>query len=72
MDTESALRPRFVVDEEGRPVSVLLDYDQFQRMLDDLEELEDIRTFDGAKQEGGTPIPAKAAFEEIEYLIHLN
>jgi len=39
MDTESALRSRFVVDEEGRPVSVLLDYDDYQRIIEDLEAL---------------------------------
>lgn len=34
---------RYVVDEKGERVAVLLDVEEYERMVDELEELEDIR-----------------------------
>jgi PHD/YefM family antitoxin component YafN of YafNO toxin-antitoxin module len=35
---------RYVVDENGKRVAVLLDIKEYERMVEELEELEDIRT----------------------------
>ena len=34
---------RYVIDEKGRRVGVLLDVEEYERMVEELEELEDIR-----------------------------
>ena len=42
---------RYVVDENGKRVSVILPIEEYERMVEDLEELEDIRLYDEAKAE---------------------
>jgi hypothetical protein len=44
-----ALKERFVVDDTGNRVAVLLDIDEYQRVLEALEELETITAYDEAK-----------------------
>jgi len=43
------LKERFVVDEQGNRISVVLDIADYQALLDRLEELECIREHDAAK-----------------------
>jgi PHD/YefM family antitoxin component YafN of YafNO toxin-antitoxin module len=57
---------RFVVDEAGNRVAVLLELAEYQSMLEDLEELESIRAYDIAKASGEKPIPFEQAIQEIE------
>jgi PHD/YefM family antitoxin component YafN of YafNO toxin-antitoxin module len=52
---------RFVVDEAGNRVAVLLELAEYQSMLDDLEELESIRAYDLSKASGEKPIPFEQA-----------
>jgi PHD/YefM family antitoxin component YafN of YafNO toxin-antitoxin module len=59
-------RPRFLVDDEGHKVGVLLDIDTYQQLLEELEELESLRAFDRAKEEAGEAIPLDEALAEIE------
>lgn len=40
---------KYIVDRKWKKVSVLMDTKTFDRMVDDLEELEDIRAYDKAK-----------------------
>jgi hypothetical protein len=49
--------PAFIVDETGKRTRVILDIEEDERLLEDLEELEDIRAFDEAKAEGGAVVP---------------
>ncbi|MDQ3924269.1 MAG: type II toxin-antitoxin system Phd/YefM family antitoxin [Actinomycetota bacterium] len=42
---------RYVVDENGKRVSVILPVEEYERMLEELEELEDLRLYDEAKAE---------------------
>lgn len=64
---------RYVVDENGKRVAVLLDIQEYERMVEELEEFEDIlasRAYDEAKAklERGEDelIPWKQAKQEIE------
>lgn len=59
-------KERFVVDENGQPVSVLLDIEDYRRLLEELEELESIRVYDAAKASGSDAIPFDQATDEIE------
>ncbi|MFZ0962888.1 MAG: hypothetical protein WAO35_18640 [Terriglobia bacterium] len=57
---------RYVVDKHGNRVGVVLEMEEYQKLLDDVEELESIRAFDQAKVSGETPIPFEQAVSEIE------
>jgi hypothetical protein len=60
------LKEHFVVDEAGNRIEVVLAIEDYQRILEDLEELESIRAFDAAKASADEAIPAEQAFSEIE------
>ena len=64
------LNERYVVDEQGRRVSVILDMAYFERLvakLDELlEELESLQEYDAAKASGDEAIPFEQAVSEIE------
>jgi hypothetical protein len=64
---------RYVVDENSKPVAVLLDIQEYERMVEELEEFEDIlarRAYDEAKAElergEDELIPWEQAKREIE------
>ncbi len=59
-------KERYVVDEQGKRISVILDMEDYLKMLDELEELEAIRAYDEAIASGEEPIPFKHAIAEIE------
>jgi hypothetical protein len=60
------LKERFVVDEQGNRISVVLDMGDYQALLDRLEELECIREYDAAKGSQDHAIPFEKAVGEIE------
>jgi len=57
---------QYVVDKNGNRVSVVLDVEEYQRLLHDLEELDSIRAYDRAKASGDQVIPFEQAVTEIE------
>lgn len=61
-----ALQECYLTDHEGKRIGVVLDLERFQHILDDLEELEDIRAFDAALASGNKVIPFNQAIAEIE------
>jgi hypothetical protein len=59
-------KERFIVDENGQRIGVLLDIEDYQRLLEALEELEAIRAYDAAKSSGDEVLPLEQALAEIE------
>ncbi len=59
-------KERYVVDENGKRVGVILDMTDYEKLLEEVEELESIRAYDAAKASGETPIPFEQAVAEIE------
>jgi len=59
-------KEKYVINEKGEKVSVLLDLKDYQRILEELEELESIRAYDTAKASGEKPLPFEQAVKEIE------
>lgn len=57
---------KFIVDEKGQRVSVVLDIKDYEKILDELDELDAIRAFEVAKAENDEAIPLEQAFEEID------
>jgi hypothetical protein len=60
------LKERFIVDENGKRIGVLLDLEDYHRLLEELEELEAIRAYDAAKASGDEVLPLEQALTEIE------
>lgn len=60
------LKERYVVDETGSRVAVLLDIEEYKKVLDALEELEAISAYDKAKADADEVIPLEVAIAEIE------
>ncbi len=59
-------KERYLVDDEGNRVGVVIGVAEYEKMLDDLEELSAIRAYDLAKAENNEAIPFEQAIEEIE------
>jgi hypothetical protein len=60
------LKERFIVDENGKRIGVLLDIEDYHRLLEELDELEAIRAYDAAKASGDEVLPLEQALAEIE------
>ncbi|HLG17723.1 MAG TPA: hypothetical protein VJH03_24985 [Blastocatellia bacterium] len=59
-------KQRYVVDEVGRRVAVLVDIEEYRKLTEALEEIESIRAYDEAKASGDEAIPFEQAVREIE------
>jgi hypothetical protein len=57
---------KFLTDEHGERISVVLDMEEYRKLLEDLEELESIRAYDAAMASGDAAIPFGQATKEIE------
>lgn len=62
----ASLHERYVVDERGQRVGVVLEMKVYRKILSSLEELESIRAYDAAKHSGDRAIPFGQAVAEIE------
>ncbi len=60
------LKERFIVDENGKRIGVLLDIEDYHRLLEELEELDALRAYDAAKASGDEVLPLERALTEIE------
>lgn len=62
----TAVNVKYVVDENGERVSVLLDWEDYRRLMEELEELESLRAYDAGKASSDEVILFEAAVEEVE------
>lgn len=60
------IHPQYITDSSGKKISVILPIEEFKSIIDELEELEDIRLYDEVKADKGLSIPIDEAFEMIE------
>jgi PHD/YefM family antitoxin component YafN of YafNO toxin-antitoxin module len=64
---KNSLRPKkYVTNRRGQKVAVVLDVNDYKRMVGDIEELDSIRAYDAAKASGDDAIPFLKATQEIE------
>ena len=55
---------KYLIDENGQRVGVLIDIPEYQRILKELEELESMRAYDAAKTSGDKSIPFEEALRD--------
>ncbi len=57
---------QFVVNEQGEKVAVVIGIEEYEKILEELEDLEAIREYEEAKASGETPVPFDEAIARIE------
>lgn len=57
---------QYITDKKGKKISVILPIREYNKMMEQLEELEDIKLYDKAVENNDEAIPANQAFNEIE------
>ena len=60
------INPHFITDDKGQKVSVVLSIEEYNNILEELDELEDLRLYDDAKSSDEPSIPIDEAFEIVE------
>ncbi|MGH9741993.1 MAG: type II toxin-antitoxin system prevent-host-death family antitoxin [Candidatus Acidiferrum sp.] len=55
---------QFVVNERGERIAVVLSIEEYEKILEELDDLDDVRAYDEAKASGETPIPLEQALAE--------
>ena len=60
-----SLHPEFVIDEGENRKAVLLPYKEWQKILEEMEELDDIRAYDEAKAQPSDSVPFDVAVKKI-------
>ena len=60
------LKQKYITDEQGNQIGVLLDIEEYQKLLEESEELDAIRAYDLAVSGGDDEIPFEVAIAEIE------
>ncbi len=60
------IHPQYITDDTGKKLSVVLPIKEFKSIMEELEELEDIKLYDEAKADEEPSITADDAFKMIE------
>jgi PHD/YefM family antitoxin component YafN of YafNO toxin-antitoxin module len=60
------VNPQYITDNTGKKISVVLSMKDFKAIMEELEELEDIKLYDEAKKSNEPSIPINDAFKMIE------
>jgi len=62
------MKTQYITDNFGKKVSVILPIRDYEKIMAELEEREDIKAYDRAKARKSEPVPFKKALKEIELL----
>jgi len=57
MKTVVKKEPQYITDKKGKKSSVVISINEYNQMIEDLEELEDIRLYDAVKARKEKTIP---------------
>ena len=60
------MKTQFITDDDGKKLAIILPMKDYNKMVDDLEELEDIKLYDKSKKGKQSFKDAKDVFIEIE------
>lgn len=61
-----AVHPEYVVDEHQNRTAVLLSASEWEQIVSELEDLDDIRSYDAAQQHIADRLPFEQAVKEIQ------
>jgi len=60
------VHPQYITNTAGEKLSVVLPIQEFKTIMEELEELEDVRLYDEAQADKEPSIPIDEAFKLIE------
>jgi hypothetical protein len=60
------VHPEYIVDEKLNKKAVVIPFAEWENLIEEMEELDDIRAYDAAKSEEGEAIPFEQAVNEIK------
>jgi len=60
------LKERYITDEQGNRIGILIDIEEYQKLLEESEELDAIRAYDLAVSGEDDEIPFEVAIADIE------
>jgi hypothetical protein len=60
-------KENYVVDDHGKRVAIMLPIKQYDKILEALEELEDIKAYDAAKTKNEKTIPLRDAINKRKH-----
>jgi hypothetical protein len=60
-----SIHPQYITDQSGNKISAVLPIKEFKNILDELEDLEDIKLYDESKKDKKTAISMTKALELI-------
>ena len=60
------MKTQFITDDNGKKLAVILPIKDYEKILEELEELEDIKLYDEAKNKNDESLPIDDAFKLIE------
>ncbi len=64
------MKNQYITDIKGRKISIILPIREYEKMMEQLEELEDIKAYDEATKFDEEAVPANQVFGEIESKRH--
>lgn len=60
------METQYITDKKGKKIAVILSIKDYQKMLDELETVEDVKLYDKAKKNREESMVAEEAFKAIE------
>ena len=60
------MKPQYITNEKGKKIAVVIPVEQYAHILEQLEELADIRAYDDAKMVNEPSIPIENTFKQLD------
>ncbi|TVQ50680.1 MAG: hypothetical protein EA362_01815 [Saprospirales bacterium] len=60
------VNPQYITDHQGKKISVVLSIKDWEALLEEIEEIKDVKLYDEAKKSNEPSIPIDDAFKMIE------
>lgn len=60
------METQYITNKKGKKVAVIVPLKEYNKLMEELEELEDIRLFDEAQKEKSEGIPMEEAFKQLD------
>ena len=60
------VNPQYITDHTGKKVSAIISMEEFKIIMEELDDLEDLRLYDAAKMSNEPSIPIDEAFKIMD------
>lgn len=60
------LKPQYITNIHGKKTAVILQLKDYERLLEELEDIEDVKLYDAVKSKNETSISFDVAFKKLD------